>query len=91
MEIEKVRIGNRRFKRDRIGERWNDGDVTRTDGDRCIYAREKMKNRNICKAARKRWRCAESERSRGEGETERNERRVYTRDIESGRKIAGIW
>lgn len=41
-----------------------------------------MKNRNICKTARKRWRCAESERSRGKGETERNGRRVYTRDRE---------
>lgn len=34
-------------------------------------------------------RCGESERSRGEGETERNGRRVYIRDREGGRKIAG--
>lgn len=65
--------------------------MTRTDRDGCIYARENVKNRNICKTARKRWRCGESERSRGKRETERNGRRVYTRDRESGRKIAGMW
>lgn len=63
--------------------------VTRMDRDRCIHTRENVKNRNICKTARKRWRCGESERSRGRGEKERNGRRVYTRDRESGRKIVG--
>lgn len=58
------------------------GCVTRIDRDGCIHVRENMKNRNICKTARKRWRCAESERSRGKGKTERNGRRVYTRDRE---------
>lgn len=77
MEIEKVRIGNRRStEKDRMMG------ATRMVRGGCIYARENVKNRNICKTARERWRCGKSERSRGEGETERNGRRVYTRDRE---------
>lgn len=49
--------------------------VTRMDRDRCIHTRENVKNRNICKTARKRWRCGESESDR-----EAEERRRETED-----------
>lgn len=52
-----------------------DGSVTRTDRDGWIYVRENMKNRNICKTARKRWGCAERA-----SEREARERRRETED-----------
>lgn len=61
------------------------------DKDECIYVRENVKNRNICKTARKRRRYRENQRLKGKREKERNGRRVYTRDRERGRKIADMW